>query len=131
MSLDPIKKEIAEILAKIDDVNFLSDLRQSLSDKFRSKEKDIEKFVNAKKKIGVHLEQVKCSIDAAVNVSEKTGVPFKLDILDLPERQYMPETFKKGSLSLTEISEILGFWPLTDPPSGWEFWRTSKLDCEW
>jgi hypothetical protein len=66
----------------------------------------------------------------AVAVSDKYGIPFSTDVVEMDEeRQYVPNSFKKQWPGVDyEILSEMDIY-LHGDGIGWEYWSTSSLSC--
>lgn len=99
-------------------------LNKSLESKFR------EALTVARKEIEGHIGNARRCLNEAVAVSEKYGVPFSTDIVEMDtERQYIPTTYNtqwpgNNYKILSEFHIYINY----DRP-GWEYWNTSSMSC--
>lgn len=84
----------------------------------------------AEKEIEGHIEEARAALYKAVKASEKYGVPFRTEVVDMGrERQYIPRTFSQKWPGLDdEVLEEFDMY-LHEEGVGWEYWSTSSLSC--
>lgn len=97
--------------------------RHALEAKFKASVGD------ARSKINEHLRIASEALDAAVQISEQTGVPFSTYVVNLGmSRTYQPRSFDKvwkdiPAQTLEDMNIYRGY------ESGWEYWSTSSMSC--
>lgn len=101
-----------------------------LEEKFRAA------VVSAHSEIDGHLNAAKASLEMAVSVAEKHGIPFSTQIVNMNyQRRYTPKTFSKkwnqptreGNIIVGDIMNEFDLYNTSE--SGWEHWNTSSLTC--
>ncbi len=100
--------------------------------KVRNLEQEFESSLEeANSEIDKYLKIAQEAVEKAVEVSEKTGIPFNMDLSGMPgSRQYVPFTFNKKWKDLG--GDFLYNYDLNVEDlsrSGWEYWNTSSLSC--
>lgn len=96
--------------------------RSTLDDKFRVA------VTKAQKEIEDQLALARASLEDAVAISERYGIPFESEIVNVGRnRTYFPYSFEKkwGDVSI-ETREEFDIYNCSD---GWEYWSTSSLNC--
>jgi hypothetical protein len=100
--------------------------KSQLEKDFRNEIKVVHSLIN------LHIENAKAELEKAVQVSEKSGIPFRSGIVDMTEswnkRLYTPKSFSKkwGKMDL-DILDDYDIYGTHDV--GWQYWNTSSLTC--
>lgn len=96
-----------------------------LEEKFR------EAMASADTEIESHLKIARSALAQAVAVSEKYGVPFRSDIVEMGrDRQYVPNSYSQKWENLDrEVLEEFDLYIGRYHDTGWEYWSTSSLSC--
>lgn len=102
--------------------------RQEAADKIKNKFEETLKSTHAE--IEKHIENARAELKKAVQVSERTGVPFSSDVIEFTNRVYIPKSMAKKWPEVDyEILSDLDLYTQDMDEPGWEYWSASSLTC--